>query len=89
MIDEYSNYNQQGDNNSKNKLEKIILQTYQKVKYVALDGLKRPFIFAYSAFVNDETFKRTNECGFDGCLHSPLTIDVVKDLIGNYVEKFV
>jgi hypothetical protein len=34
----------------------------------SLNGMKRPFIFAYSALVNNEVTEKTKQSGFDGCL---------------------
>ena len=35
-------------------LKRNILNIYNKVKYNCLDSLSRPYIFAYSALVNDQ-----------------------------------
>ena len=48
---------------------------YKRVSFRALDKLERPFIFAYSALVNDDVQKKTKECGFDDCIASKLGPD--------------
>jgi CheY-like chemotaxis protein len=53
-------------------LEKEYASLYSKVKYKALDKLDRPFIFAYSALINQAIQIQAENCGFDSCLESKL-----------------
>lgn len=59
------------------------------MKYWCLGDLKRPYIFAYSALINEETRQNTIEAGFDGCLISPITVECIKDLMTNFVDNYV
>ena len=69
--------------------ERLIKLTYRKIKYWCLDDLKRPWIFAYSALINEGVRERTINAGFDGCLISPITVDVVQDCMTNFVDSYV
>lgn len=46
------------------QLSKFV-KTYDRLKYTGLDNRKRPFLFAYSALINDDVEKRIKKCGFD------------------------
>lgn len=62
---------------------------YKRVSFRALDKLERPFIFAYSALVNDDVQKKTKECGFDDCIASKLGPDELQDVIHQQIDPFV
>lgn len=61
IIDEYiSQYYPTGIdkkiiNDKRQTADKLILNAFKKVKYWCLDNLKRPYIFAYTQIINDET----------------------------------
>ena len=69
--------------------EMLIKATYQKIKYWCLNDLKRPYIFAYSALINEEIRLNTIEAGFDGCLISPITVESINDCMTNFIDKYV
>lgn len=71
------------------RLQRIINILYQKVKYWSLDSLRRPYIFAYSALINNQIRERTTEAGFDGCLSAPISVQDLQDLKKNYIDKYV
>ena len=54
-----------------------------------MDYLKRPFIFAYSAHIDESVIKKTEEAGFDGYIESKLGPDSLAKIIHEYIESFV
>ena len=54
-----------------------------------MDKLSRPFIFAYSAYVDSKVTKMTRKAGFDGCIESKLGPDALKEVIHSHVDEFV
>ena len=54
-----------------------------------MDCLKRPFIFAYSAHIDESVIKKTEEAGFDGYIESKLGPESLAKIIHNYIETFV
>jgi hypothetical protein len=79
-------------NNTETEQSKIILgyfkQLYSKVIYKALSNLKMPFIFAYSAFVDDKVRSQTNKCGFEGCFEAKLTKQILKSIVKDKISPF-
>lgn len=59
-----------------NKQSTTLRLTFSKIlKKVTLRALslrKVPFIFAYTALVNEDVIAQTQEAGFDDCFMSPL-----------------
>ena len=66
-----------------------ICKVYDKVKYWCLDELNRPYLFAYSALINQTTQKKTIETGFDGCFLAPITKDTMDLLFGKFIDQSV
>jgi predicted house-cleaning noncanonical NTP pyrophosphatase (MazG superfamily) len=50
--------------------------------------MKRPFIFAYSALVNDEITERTKKSGFDGCLDKLNALEF-QGTVKTYLDEFI
>ena len=50
--------------------------------------MNRPFIFAYSAFVNQQVIEETEKYGFDKCITAPLTHAKIEDQIVDFVEHY-
>ena len=67
--------------------------TLDKIKYNLLNLNAKPFIFAYSALVNDEVREKTTLAGFDACLSSPLNSLKFKNkilpVLNGQVDKFL
>ena len=61
---------------------------YFKVRYRSLKQLNRPFIFAYSAFVNQQIIEDTAKYGFDKCITAPLNQAKIEELIGEFAEHY-
>ena len=61
---------------------------YSKVIYKSLDKLQAPYIFAYSAFVDEQVNKQTKESGFDGCFDGKLTKHHLKMIIKENIRPF-
>lgn len=78
----YGDLNKQS-NTFKNIFEKIL----NKLKYNALSLKKVPFIFAYTALVNDDIVNQTKEAGFDECFLSPLTNQKVELIVKEFIDK--
>mgnify|MGYP001017839840 CR=1 FL=1 len=100
MIDEYQEKeNQLNDSKSLEEkelhqeaiclLQKDIEELFHKVKYWYLNNNKRPYLFAFSAFMDDGTRKQTIKAGFDGCLQTPLTLEMIQNLVSNSVDTIV
>ena len=54
-----------------------------------MDSLKRPFIFAYSAHIDESIIKKIEEAGFDGYIESKLGPDSLTKIIHDYIETYV
>ena len=54
-----------------------------------MDSLSRPFIFAYSAHIDEAVIKKTNDAGFDGYIESRLSPDSLGKIIHDYIDIFV
>mgnify|MGYP007086547496 CR=1 FL=1 len=67
----------------------IFKMLYKKVSFKVMDKLSRPFIFAYSAYVDSKVTKMTRKAGFDGCIESKLGPDALKEVIHSHVDEFV
>ena len=67
----------------------MIQLLFKLVKYRALDNLKRPFIFAYSAHVTQDILQKTKTAGFDLCVDSPISKAMCENLIDKYADKFI
>ena len=65
----------------------VLLDFYKKIKFHTLDYIKRPFIFAFSAHIDEQVTKTTTKAGFDACISSPLTMKEFDWVINNFVEK--
>ena len=50
--------------------------------------MRRPFIFAYSALVNDQVTERTKQCGFDGCLDKLNALEFQETVV-TYLKEFI
>ena len=61
---------------------------YQKVRFKSLKHLNRPFIFAYSAFVNQAVIEDTLKYGFDKCIEAPLNFTKIEQLFNDYLEHY-
>ena len=71
-------------------MQTVLDSFYSKVCFKTLDNLKKPFVFAYSAHVDDRVKANTKAAGFDGCLNSkldPMALEsVVKENIMPYCQ---
>ena len=58
-----------------------------------MDNMPRPFIFAYSAQIDEAVIKLIEDAGFDGYIDSKLGPEslskVVHDHISSFVEKII
>ena len=74
-------------------MKKILEKVYLKVEYKPMSVLKRPFIFAYSAMVDENVMLQTKIAGFTDCYDSPLALSkveqVIKLYIGNFSKKYI
>jgi len=59
-------------------LKRFHKQLFKKVCFKAIDKLERPYIFAYSAFVDDAVKRETSATGFDDCLECKLTPEILQ-----------
>ena len=50
--------------------------------------MNRPFIFAYSAFVNQHVIDDTAKYGFDKCITAPLTQAKIDEIIAEFAEHY-
>jgi hypothetical protein len=50
--------------------------------------MKRPFIFAYSALINNKVIEETRLSGFDKCVDSPLNKIKIEGLIDESIEMW-
>jgi hypothetical protein len=50
--------------------------------------MNRPFIFAYSALVNQKVIDNTNKHGFDKCVVSPLNKLRIEGLLNEYIDHY-
>jgi hypothetical protein len=55
---------------------------------MALNKLKRPFIFAYSKFVNKDIEVRSKQVGFDCCINSQLGPKELNEVILTYIDTY-
>jgi hypothetical protein len=51
--------------------------------------MNRPFIFAYSAMVNNQVKEKTKKGGFDNCIDSPLNKMKIERTFADYLNVFV
>ena len=61
---------------------------YQKLRYKSLKFLNRPFIFAYSAFINQKIIDETTKNGFDKCIEAPLNQIKIEQIFDEYDENY-
>ena len=54
-----------------------------------MDSLQRPFVFAYSAHIDQDIIKKIEEAGFDGYIESKLGPDSLTKIIHDYIETYV
>ena len=50
--------------------------------------MKRPFIFAYSAFTNNKIKEETSKSGFDKLIDAPLNKLKVDEIIEKYIDPY-
>jgi hypothetical protein len=71
----------------------LIRRFYNRIRFYALDNIQKPFIFAYSQFVDDDIEKRCQNVGFDCCINSVLGPKelsyVINTFINSYCIKFL
>ena len=79
-----------------NDKEKILVnfkKLYQNACFKVMDNMPRPFIFAYSAQIDEAVIKLIEDAGFDGYIDSKLGPEslskVVHDHISSFVEKII
>ena len=70
------------------QLLSLFQELYKKVSFRTLDRLDRPFIFAYSALVDNETISKTKDAGFDGCLETKLGPTELQQVINDHIDNF-
>jgi len=56
---------------------------------MSLDRIDRPFIYAYSSYINDDVRKKTAECGFDRTLEEQLSVHSMNLILQKDVFSFV
>ena len=71
------------------KLMDIFKRLYKKVSFNVLNNMDKPFVLAYSAFVNQEIIEKTKESGFDGCLEEKLSPKELQEVIKGHVDAFI
>ena len=55
---------------------------------MSLQLMKRPFIFAYSALINNKVIEETRLSGFDKCVDSPLNKIKIEESDFNFISIF-
>lgn len=55
---------------------------------MALNNRRRPFILAYSQFIDEATEQRTKAIGFDACINSVLGHKEMKEVIHDHIDTF-
>lgn len=65
----------------RNMQEQNFIQLYDQVKYQCLDMVNRPFIFAYSALIDNEVEMKIKKYGFDQCFNAPMNMDAFNNEI--------
>jgi hypothetical protein len=66
----------------------MLKRFYSKVRFMALDKRKRPFVFAYSMLVDERVEKKSKEVGFDCCINSRLGPNELHEVIHTYIDTF-
>lgn len=61
---------------------------YKNVRYKSLKNLRRPFMFAYSAFINQKIKDETSYHGFDKCIDAPLNQTKLEQIQYEYVDEY-
>ena len=67
---------------------KVFNILYANNRYRALQIMKRPFIFAYSAFTNNKIKEETSKSGFDKLIDAPLNKLKVDEIIEKFIEPY-
>ena len=70
------------------RMLKIFNSFYARQKYQALVYLKRPFMFAYSAMINNKVIEKAELSGFEECIDAPLTKDKIENAISDYLNMY-
>lgn len=58
-------------------------------RYKILDERSRPFIFAFSALINDRVIAQINTAGFDGYVENKLTKVELEEIIQDYIDTYI
>jgi hypothetical protein len=66
----------------------LIRRFYNRIRFYALDNIQRPFIFAYSQFVDEEIEKRCQNVGFDCCINSVLGPKELSYVINTFINSY-
>ena len=61
---------------------------FKNVRYKSLKNLRRPFMFAYSAFINQNIKDETSQHGFDKCIDAPLNQTKIEQILSEYVDDY-
>ncbi len=75
-------------NDTKEHVLKVFNILYMNQRYMSLQLMKRPFIFAYSALTNSKVLEETRLNGFDKCVDSPLNKLKIEGLIDESIEMW-
>ena len=67
---------------------KIFNVLYANCRYEALVYLKRPFMFAYSAMVNNKVIEKAQQSGFEECIDAPLSKAKIENVINDYINMY-
>lgn len=70
-----------GIEDSESQILNYLKDFYSRMKFHALDYMKQPLIFAFSALLNNEIEEKAKAYGFDGCIMSPLTTCNITDIL--------
>lgn len=71
-----------------NKMLKIFNVLYANQRYEALVYMKRPFMFAYSAMVNNKVIEKAQQSGFEECIDAPLNKIKIENVISDYINMY-
>jgi hypothetical protein len=66
----------------------LIRRFYNRVRFYALDGIQKPFIFAYSQYVDEDIKKHCKNVGFDACINSVLGPKEMSYVINTFINSY-
>ena len=84
LIESLKNVEDCSDEEDEENSKQDVVDIYNKFKYRCL-GVKpnRPFLFAYSALIDDDVRKRTKKAGFDEVYLAPIHINLGYSILPN------